>query len=86
MIDAKEAYKLAALIGEGARQRVQYRYKFEGSTYTVQLSDLPPESVVIAIRQFGYGKDSRMFVGIDEVRHLLNRIEDYSEQYENAEG
>ena len=27
-----------------------------------------------------------MLVGIDEVRHLLNRIEDYSEQYENAEG
>ena len=26
-----------------------------------------------------------MLVGIDEVRHLLNRIEDYSEQYENAE-
>ena len=37
MIDAKEAYKLAALIGEGAKQRVQYRYKFEGTTYSVEL-------------------------------------------------
>ena len=69
MIDAKEAYKLAALIGEGAKQRVQYRYKFDGSTYSVELSDLPPESVVIAIRQFGYGKDNRMFVGVRK-RHV----------------
>ena len=26
-----------------------------------------------------------LLVGIDEVRHLLNRLETYSEQYENAE-
>lgn len=26
-----------------------------------------------------------LLVGIDEVRHLLNRLEAYSEQYENAQ-
>ena len=64
MIDAKEAYKLAALIGEGAKQRVQYRYKYDGTVYSVELSDLPPESVLITIHQFGVGKDNRMFVGV----------------------
>ena len=72
MIDAKEAYKLAALIGEGAKQRVQYRYKLEGTVYSVELSDLPPESVVIEIRQFGYGKDSHMFIGVRRRHGVLD--------------